>query len=117
MVIMEILDQKPHTAAPRPVPHAPPHPPAELWNEPSMRAALRRQDLATVFHRLARLGYSQRGIAALTGQSQPEISAVLHGRKILTYATLNRVAEGLGIPRGYLGLSWCERDCPSAPHP
>lgn len=87
-------------------------PPAALWEEPEVRAALRHHDIKALMVRLMREGYSQRKIAALTGQQQSEISVIIHGRKIVTYGTLVRIATGLGIPRGYLGLSWCERDCP-----
>lgn len=85
-------------------------PAATTWDSPDIRAALRIHDIAAVFRHLARHGYSQGRIGQLTGMSQPEISAVVHGRRIVTYRTLARIADGLGIPRGLLGLSWC--DCP-----
>lgn len=82
-------------------------PPARLWDDPEIQPALRNHDMAAVFGYLTRHGYSQRKIGELTGQSQPEISAVVHGRRITGYATLSRIADGLAIPRGRLGLSWC----------
>ena len=69
-----------------------------------MRRALRDHDLALVFHKLKGCGYSQRSIGELTRQSQSEISDIMGGREVLAYPVLLRVADGLGIPRGYMGL-------------
>jgi hypothetical protein len=69
-----------------------------------MRSALAVRDIAAVFRLLRPLGYSQRRIAALTGQSQSEVSEILGGRRVVSYDVLVRIAEGLGAPRGYLGL-------------
>lgn len=69
-----------------------------------MRRALRSHDLAFVFSRLKNRGFSQRRIGALTGQSQSEISEIMGGRDVLAYAVLLRIADGLRIPRGYMGL-------------
>jgi transcriptional regulator with XRE-family HTH domain len=73
-----------------------------------MRQALYQHDFITVYRLLQRIGYSQNAIGQLTGQSQPEISAILHGRRVISYSVIARIADGLGIPRGYLGLSWCD---------
>jgi transcriptional regulator with XRE-family HTH domain len=59
-----------------------------------------------VFKLLQRMGVSQRHIAALTGQSQSEISEILAGRQVVSYDVLTRVADGLGVPRGSLGLAY-----------
>ncbi|HSV68344.1 MAG TPA: helix-turn-helix transcriptional regulator [Mycobacteriales bacterium] len=67
-----------------------------------MRAALAGHDIRTVCLRLNKLGFTQQHIAALTGQSQPEICAVLKGRRVIAYTVLSRVADGLRVPRGYL---------------
>lgn len=81
-----------------------------------MRVALARQDLSTVYRLLQRQGYSQNAIGALVGQSQPEVCAVVRGRRVRTYDVLARVAHGLGAPPGYLGLAWCDhRDCQQPP--
>jgi hypothetical protein len=45
-----------------------------IWERPAMRRALAERDVATVYLMLQRIGVSQRRIAALTGQSQSEIS-------------------------------------------
>ncbi|MEV6849236.1 helix-turn-helix transcriptional regulator [Actinoplanes sp. NPDC051411] len=69
-----------------------------------MRLALRNHDLALVFRRLKSHGYSQRNIGELTRQSQSEISDIMSGREVLAYSVLVRIADGLAIPRGYMGL-------------
>jgi tetratricopeptide (TPR) repeat protein len=77
-----------------------------LWDEPSMREALASRDMAEVFRLLKARGISQRRIAGLTGQAQPEISDILRGRVVSSYDLLSRIATGLGIPRGHMGLAY-----------
>jgi transcriptional regulator with XRE-family HTH domain len=77
-----------------------------LWFRSDMRTALARRNISTVFRLLQRAGVSQRRIAALTGQSQSEISEILGGRQVLSYDVLVRIADGLGVPRGQLGLAY-----------
>ena len=50
------------------------------WHRPEMLAAVTNRDITNVFRLLQKIGMSQQRIAALTGQSQPEVSAILHGR-------------------------------------
>ena len=78
-----------------------------------MAAALAERDMATVYRLLQEQGLSQRSIAARTGQSQSEISEVMSGRRIVSYDVLARIADGLGISRGYLGMAYC----PPGPYP
>jgi transcriptional regulator with XRE-family HTH domain len=77
-----------------------------IWERPQMRQALAVRDIATVYLLLQRVGVSQRKIAALTGQSQSEISEILNGRQVMAYDVLVRIADGLGVPRGYMGLAY-----------
>ncbi|MFC4585860.1 helix-turn-helix domain-containing protein [Sphaerisporangium corydalis] len=77
-----------------------------IWERPQMRQALAVRDIATVYLLLQRVGVSQRRIAALTGQSQSEISEILNGRQVMAYDVLVRIADGLGAPRGYMGLAY-----------
>ena len=79
--------------------------PAE-WERPEMRAALAERDITRVYRLLQKIGFSQQRIAAMTGQSQPEVSAIIHGRKVMAYDVLSRICNGLGAPRGYMGLSY-----------
>jgi transcriptional regulator with XRE-family HTH domain len=77
-----------------------------VWQRHEMRMALAARDIAAVFRLLQRVGVSQRRIASLTGQSQSEISEILGGRQVMAYDVLARIADGLGVPRGHLGLAY-----------
>lgn len=92
----------------RSVPPEPVRPPVAVWQRPEMRAALAAHDIGTVFRLLGGIGYSQQAIGVLTGHSQPEVSGITRGRRVRSYAVLARIATGLGIPPGYLGLAWCD---------
>jgi transcriptional regulator with XRE-family HTH domain len=82
-------------------------PPAKLWDDPRLADALQFHEIRDLYRHLQARGYSQRQIAALTGQSQSEISEVLgRGRRINSYDVLVRIAEGLGIPRSRMGLGF-----------
>jgi transcriptional regulator with XRE-family HTH domain len=78
----------------------------DMWRRADMRAALAARDIAGVFKLLQRMGVSQRHIAALTGQSQSEISEILSGRQVVSYDVLVRIADGFGVSRGSLGLAY-----------
>jgi transcriptional regulator with XRE-family HTH domain len=78
-----------------------------------MRRALAVRDMRGVYRLLQRYGVSQRAIAMRTGQSQSEVSDILAGRKVFSYDLLVRIAEGLGVPRGWLGLMYDPPDKPS----
>jgi transcriptional regulator with XRE-family HTH domain/tetratricopeptide (TPR) repeat protein len=78
----------------------------ELWQRADMRRALARRDLATVFTLLRRVGTSQRMIATLTGLAPSEVYEISRGRRVMAYDVLCRIADGLGVPRGYLGLAY-----------
>ena len=80
-----------------------------VWQRLDMRSALASRDIAAVFRLLQRFGVSQRRIAALTGQSQSEVSEILSGRQVVSYDVLTRIADGLGVPRGHLGLAYDPR--------
>jgi len=47
-----------------------------------------------------------RRIAELVGQSQSQVSEILAGRQVIFYDVLVRIADGLGIPRGWMGLAY-----------
>jgi transcriptional regulator with XRE-family HTH domain len=54
-----------------------------------------------VYRLLQRFGVAQRRIAALTDQSQSEVSEIIAGRRVVvSFDVLARIAEGLGVPRG-----------------
>ena len=77
-----------------------------LYHRDDMRAVLAAHDIAGLYQLLKDTGLTQRDIAALTGQSQSEVSEILTGRRVLSYDLLVRIIEGLAIPRELMGLSW-----------
>ncbi|MGH3855993.1 MAG: helix-turn-helix domain-containing protein, partial [Pseudonocardiaceae bacterium] len=86
----------------------------EFFDGDEMRAALAARDIGTVYRLLGRLGVSQRRIARLTGQSQSEVSEIRQGRRVRDVGVLERIADGLGVPRAWMGLSYGE-ETPDAP--
>jgi len=78
-----------------------------IWQRSDMRAFLAHRDIAAVYRLLQRHGVSQRAIAARTGQSQSEISEIIAGRRrVVSYEVLLRIAEGLDLPRGWMGMAY-----------
>ncbi|MGH3829366.1 MAG: helix-turn-helix domain-containing protein [Pseudonocardiaceae bacterium] len=75
------------------------------YEEPQARVVLGARDVAGVFRLLKRLGVSQREIGRRTGQSQSEVSDIMRGRQVLNVTVLERVCDGLGVPRGYMRLA------------
>ncbi|MGH3831377.1 MAG: helix-turn-helix domain-containing protein [Pseudonocardiaceae bacterium] len=84
-----------------------------FFDEDAVRAALADRDIGRLFCLLRRVGVSQRRIAELTGQSQSEVSEILHGRQVLNVRVLERIADGFGVSRKRLGVSYC-KDTPPA---
>jgi len=78
----------------------------DLWQRADLRSALACRDLAAVFELLRRVGTSQRAIASLTGLAPSEVYEITRGRRVMAYDVLCRIADGLGVPRGYLGLAY-----------
>lgn len=81
-------------------------PDPELFASPGMRAALASRDISTFYRLLAQAGVTQRAIAQATGQSQSEVCEILQGRQVMAYDVLVRIAAGLGVPRGVMGLGY-----------
>lgn len=77
-----------------------------LLDRPSLRAALAVRDIATAYRLLIEAGVPQRAIATAVGQSQSEVSEIVAGRQVRAVPVLERIAEGLGVPRGWLGLAY-----------
>lgn len=78
----------------------------DLLSLPGMPAALAQRDITEVYRLLKQAGVSQRVIATATGQSQSEVSEILSGRQVQAYDLLVRIAAGLRIPRGAMGLAY-----------
>lgn len=86
-----------------------------VFTDAEVRAALAARDVSTVYRLLRRVGVTQRRIAALTGQSQSEVCEILHGRHVQNVGVLERIADGLGIPRGWMSLGYVEQAPDPAP--
>jgi len=84
----------------------PPVDPA-LYRRDDVRPVLAERDIAVLYRVLKdNAELTQRQIAELTGQSQSEVSEILKGRRVRDVTVLERIAEGLGIPRELMGLSY-----------
>ncbi len=78
-----------------------------IWQRPDVRRALAHHDLQTVFRTIQRHGVPQRVIAAATGLAQSDVSVIVCGRRqVHAYPVLERLASGLDLPRGWLGIAY-----------
>ena len=84
----------------------------EVWLRQDMRLALARRDIQAVYQILQRFGMSQRKIGARTDQTQSEVSDIINGRRVSNYDVLVRIADGIGVPRGWMGLAHDTDDGP-----
>jgi transcriptional regulator with XRE-family HTH domain len=75
--------------------------------------ALAERDVTAIYRLLNEAGVPQRDIATMTGQSQSDVSEILNGRTVMAYAVLVKIAEGLDIPRGFMGLAYNEDVLPA----
>ncbi|MGH3911252.1 MAG: hypothetical protein ACRDRM_10535, partial [Pseudonocardiaceae bacterium] len=75
------------------------------FDAPDMRRVLVERDIGALYRALIDFGVSQRQIAACTGQAQSEVSEILKDRQVRDVWLLERIADGLSIPRGHLRLS------------
>jgi transcriptional regulator with XRE-family HTH domain len=72
---------------------------------PTVREACARHDIRAIFRFLLDGGMTQRELAVLVKMNQSEVSAIVAGRRVVAYDVLIRIADGLGIPRGMMGLA------------
>ncbi len=86
---------------------------ADLLTGPTARHALAYRDIAAVFRILRDAGISQASIALATGQRESEVSEILSGRRVQSVAVLTRIADGLGVPRGWMGLAYAPDVAPT----
>jgi transcriptional regulator with XRE-family HTH domain len=102
--------------ATKPTEPAPPRSPAagkplvtlddpEVFAGEVMRAALDARDVTLVYRLLYQSGVTQREIARRTGQSQSEVCDILKGRTVRDVTVLERIADGLSIPRAWMRLT------------
>jgi hypothetical protein len=77
------------------------------WREAAIAEPLRQRDVAAIFRVLKKHGWSNTRIAAVTGLGTPRVGDILAGRHLVqTYPVLERIADGLGIERGLMGLAY-----------
>lgn len=86
----------------------------DLLTDPTSRRALAHRDIAAVYRILRDAGVSQADIALATGQKQSEVSEIISGRQVQSVVLLERIADGLGVPRGWMGLAYESGSAPSA---
>jgi transcriptional regulator with XRE-family HTH domain len=89
---------------------------ADLLTGPTARHALAYRDIAAVFRILRGSGISQASIALATGQRESEVSEILSGRRVQSIAVLERIADGLGVSRGWMGLAYAPDIAPTQQH-
>jgi transcriptional regulator with XRE-family HTH domain len=90
---------------------------AAFLTGPTAREALARRDISAVFGILRDAGVTQSRIATATGQRQSEVSEIVSGRQVQSVAVLERIADGLGVPRGWLGLAYTSDTTSPEPPP
>src|SRR3954467_5871777 len=70
-------------------------------------AYLRERDFGAVFRFLRARGWSRASIAAATGLSETRVREISTGRqRVTSYEVLERLADGLQIERGLVGLAY-----------
>lgn len=79
---------------------------SELVHTAAVRAALAAHDVGAAYRLLIAGGVTQREIAAATGQEQSEVSDIRAGRRVCSVWVLERIADGLGVSRGLMGLGY-----------
>ncbi|HKR52116.1 MAG TPA: helix-turn-helix transcriptional regulator, partial [Pseudonocardiaceae bacterium] len=77
----------------------------EMFADEEMRAALVARDVTLVYRLLRQRGVVQREIARRTGQTQSEVSDILRGRRVRDVMVLERIVDGLGVPRAWMRLA------------
>lgn len=80
-----------------------------------VRAALAERDIGTLFRFLRSRGWSVSAISRATGISENQARRIMTGQQqVQTYDVLDRVASGLDIPRGLMGLAYTSWPGPEA---
>jgi tetratricopeptide (TPR) repeat protein len=74
-----------------------------------MRDILARRDIGTVLRFVNRRGLSRSYIVAVTGMTETAVRECWQGRRrVEKYEVLERIADGLRIPRGFMGLAYAD---------
>ncbi|MGH3904874.1 MAG: hypothetical protein ACRDTE_11895 [Pseudonocardiaceae bacterium] len=79
-----------------------------MWSQPELQPVLAGHDMGALYRALREIGLAQRRIAELTGTTQSQVADIMAGRRarVMVYDVLVRAAEGLGIGRERMGLSF-----------
>ncbi|MGH3659834.1 MAG: hypothetical protein ACRDUA_24605, partial [Micromonosporaceae bacterium] len=79
-----------------------------MWSRPELQPMLVGHDIGALYRTLREIGIAQRRIAELTGSTQSQVADIMAGRRtrVMVYDVLVRTAEGLGIGRERMGLSF-----------
>lgn len=98
-----------------PAPEGPRELPAALLRDPDMVRACRIRDFSAIFHLVRRrAGIYLSRIAALCGMTPSRVGEIMSGRRKLAHIdVIERVADGLRIPGGMLGLAHRPWEIPS----
>ncbi|WP_144121042.1 hypothetical protein [Catellatospora sichuanensis] len=84
------------------------------WNGVPLADVLRQRDVTSLFLFLRSRGITRASIAAQTGLAENRVRAISQGQQQVTaYDVLERIAEGLTIPRAMMGLGTADDDIAS----
>jgi transcriptional regulator with XRE-family HTH domain len=82
-----------------------------------IRGSLAVRDFGAVFRFLKTRGWSRAAIASATGLTETRVRAVAQGKQQITsYEVIERIAGGLNIDRGLLGLAYAEPNYGASPN-
>lgn len=97
----------------------PEKPDPAIWTHPALARAIAERDVGALFCLLHyQFDVSQSDLARLTQCTNAEMWEFIHkGRRTQSYALLARIADGLGIPRGQMGLAYTATDAPASALP
>lgn len=77
-----------------------------LFDGRPVSESLAERDVSSVLRFLRTRGFSRSRLAALTGLSETRVRQISQGRqRVTSYEVLERIADGLSIPRPRLGLA------------
>jgi formylglycine-generating enzyme required for sulfatase activity len=83
-----------------------------------IREILRARDIGALFGFLVGRGLSRGAIAAATGLTESRVRSIRQGKqRITSYDVLERIANGLGIERGLMGLAYTDTPASQVPAP
>ena len=76
-----------------------------------MREILAARDIGSVLRFLGARGWSRAALSAATGLSETRVRQIRGGgQRVESYEVLERIADGLRIPRGLMGLAYGDHD-------